>query len=431
VKLRGYRIELGEIEHALAGHPRVREAAVTVVEGRLMPQLAAYVTGLQESEVEEVRDYLRARLPGYMLPAAITCLPSLPMTNNGKLDRAALPAPKAAAPVDPRETVPVGPDETRVAAVFRDVLGVDEFAMTTSFFDLGGDSFAAVRAVRRIEGSTVAMLATNQSVRELAAALRVPSVTGRLLVPLNSPEKPAHTIVCVPFGGGSAITYRPLAEAVGDGIQLLAVSLPGHELGGDISLRPLREVAQILVDRIVEEVRGPVSVYGHCVGTAMAVELTRLLEEADRKPERLFIGAAYPFYEPRLIERTFLRRSVAASDEEEIAYMQSLGGFSGTLGDEELAWVMRSFRHDLNEGRRYFSKQWPRRQQFAPMATPITFIAGTSDPETAHYQRDHEVWQRFGPSVELAEIPDGGHYFAQHNADELGRVIRGSLTVGE
>jgi len=354
------------------------------------------------------------------------------MTHNGKLDRASLPAPTAAAPVDPAQMVPNGPDEQRVANAYREILGLQQFPMTASFFDLGGDSFAAVRAVRRIKGATVAMLADNQSVRELAAALQVPSVTERLFVPLSgNRDKAAYTMICVPFGGGSAITFRPLAAALGDDVDLLAVSLPGHEFGGDAALRPLREVAKALVEGIVADVDGPLAVYGHCVGTAMAVELARALEEAGRPAERLFIGAAYPFYEPRLIERTFLRRSVNASDEEEIAYMKTLGGFSGTLGDEELAFVMRAFRHDLNEGRRYFSQQWPRRQDFAPLRTPITFIAGTADPETARYQRDHQIWQRFSPDVELAEIPDGGHYFAQHNPDRLSEVIRSSLNMGK
>lgn len=192
----------------------------------------------------------------------------------------------------------------------------------------------------------------------------------------------------------------------------------------------MQEVAQTLVDQILSDVSEPVSVYGHCVGSAMAVELTRLLEAAGRPAERLFIGAVYPFYEPRLIERAFLRSAIDPTDEEEVAYMKSLGGFAGTIGDDELAFVMRAFRHDFNEGRRYFSKQWPRRRAIRPMVTPITFIAGTADPETAHYERQYQVWERFVPSVELAEIPGGGHYFVQHNPIELGQIIRRSLTAG-
>ena len=433
VKIRGYRIELGEIEQSLLAYPAVREATVGVVDGAVGPRLAAYVTGAQESEVEDLREHLRARLPRYMIPATIMVLPSLPLTRNGKLDRAALPRPVSASTSDPGQVVPATPTEERVAAAFREILGLEEeFDLTDSFFDLGGDSFAAVRTVRRIEGATVAMLAVHQSVRELAAEIDKPSRLGGLLVPLNSVSEASHTLVCVPFGGGSAITFRPLADSVGDDVALLAVSIPGHELGHELEeypdLVPMQEVAQACVDEILAGTDGPVAVYGHCVGTAMAVEIARRLELAGRPVERLFIGAAFPFYEPRLIEGMFLRRATAAADEAEIRYMKSLGGFSGTMGDEEMAFVMRAFRHDLDEGRRYFAEQWPRRRAVQPLATEITFVAGTADPETTHYQRRYRIWDRFSPSVELAEVPGGGHYFMQHQPDDLGRIIRTALS---
>jgi amino acid adenylation domain-containing protein len=100
VKLRGYRIELSEVEQVLLSHPRVREAAVIVVDGATSAQLAAYVTGLAESGAEGLREYLRSQLPSYMVPATIDVLPTLPLTRNGKLDRAALSQPVQAIPAD-------------------------------------------------------------------------------------------------------------------------------------------------------------------------------------------------------------------------------------------------------------------------------------------------------------------------------------------
>jgi amino acid adenylation domain-containing protein len=426
VKIRGYRIELGEIEQVLVGHSRVREAAVVVVDGGSSPQLAAYVTGIPESDADGLRDYLRSRLPRYMVPATFTALPALPLTHNGKLDRAALPRPVRTAPVDQHQTIPATPMEERVAAAYRQVLGLDEIDLTASFFDLGGDSFGAVRAVRRLEGATVGLLAANQSVRELAAALDAPTRAGGVLVQLTRSEQPKHTIVCTPFGGGSAITFKPLADALSSGIELLAVSIPGHELGGDPELRPVEAVAEACVDELLKK-DGPLSVYGHCVGSALAVEIVRRLEEAHRPVERFFIGGVYPFYEVRMVEAIFLRRAIDPSDEDEIRYVKSLGGFTGTVGDEELAFVMRAFRHDLNEGRAYFSRRWPRLRSVKQLSAPITFIASTDDPETPNYEKRYKLWERFSPSVELKIIPGGGHYFAQHQPRALARIIEGVL----
>ncbi|MFF2044556.1 amino acid adenylation domain-containing protein [Kitasatospora sp. NPDC058170] len=139
VKLRGFRIELGEIENALSAHPDVDACVVTVHDDRL----AAYVTG---REPADVRAFLGRTLPEYMVPASVTVLDALPLTVNGKVDRAALPAPglRVASAgdghVDPRT-----PDEEAFAAVWSQVLGVEGIGVHDDFFHLGGDSIRAVQ----------------------------------------------------------------------------------------------------------------------------------------------------------------------------------------------------------------------------------------------------------------------------------------------
>ncbi|MEU9332344.1 amino acid adenylation domain-containing protein [Streptomyces sp. NPDC048290] len=422
VKIHGYRIELGEVEQVLLAQPTVREAVVTVRDGA---RLAAYVTG-DSPDPAALRDALRSALPRYMVPATVTALPEMPLTHNGKLDRRALPDP---APVTGGAAgdAPGSAREESVAAVFRDLLDLPAVDVRASFFDLGGDSFAAVRAVRRIEGATVGLLAAHPSVRELAAALDAAEEPGLLLRLTPSDRAAEHTLVCVPFGGGSAIGYQPLAGSLDPGLALLAVALPGHELGGDPGLRPLGEVAQEIADEVLKTVEGPVSVYGHCVGVALAVEVVRRLETAGRPVERLFVGASYPFYESRFARR---RREGPDADRAEMRYLQSLGGFGGVVEDDELAFVMRAFRHDAAAAQRYFTEHWPRRGRVEPLAAPVTVVIGTADPETARYERKHRVWGRFGSSVTLATVPDGGHYFLQQQPGTLATVIASATGEG-
>ncbi|MFF4832696.1 amino acid adenylation domain-containing protein [Streptomyces sp. NPDC001315] len=417
VKIHGYRIELGETEQVLLGHPAVREAVVVVREG---PRLAAYVTGGPDLAPGALHDFLRGALPRYMVPATITVLPALPLTHNGKLDRRALPDPTPVTTSGAQSASPATPREEAIAEVYRSILELPDVDVTVSFFDLGGDSFAAVRAVRRIEGATVGLLAVHPSVRELAAALDPAQAPGGLLLRLTPRREAAHTLVCVPFGGGSAISYRPLAGAIDPGLALLAVSLPGHELGGDPELRPLEETAQDIADEVLKTVDGPVSVYGHCVGVALAVEVVRRLETAGRTVERLILGASYPFYDSRLPRR---RREGPAADQAEMRYLQSLGGFGGVVEDDELAFVMRAFRHDASAARRYFTERWPRRGDTEPLAAPITVVIGTDDPETPRHERRHRAWERFGSSVGLATVPGGGHYFVQQQPEVLAGII--------
>lgn len=454
VKIHGYRIELGEIEQVLARHPWVREAAVVTSGGAGAVQLAAYVTAADDADVrpQALREYLRRELPSYMMPGTVTVLPAMPLTHNGKLDRRALPDPAAApAAAGNRPATTATPREQQVAAVYREILGVPEVDVSASFFDLGGNSFDAVRAVRRIEGASVGLIAAHPSARELTAAIERSATAERILLRLNGAQEAAHTLVCVPFGGGSAISYQPLAAALPADTALLALAQPGHELGGDPGLHPLEEVARECAEAVLAATDGPLSVYGHCAGVALAVELTRQLETAGRCVHRLFLGGSYPFYQPgragravqrvigALVRARLMRVSAMsvgntgngspAADRAEMRYLQSIGGFGGVVDDEEMSFMMRAFRHDVLSAGRYFSEHWAPGADSPPLAAPITVIAGTEDPLTPHHDRRYRTWERFGSAVELEVVPGGGHYFHQAQPDTVTKIIQSRWQV--
>jgi amino acid adenylation domain-containing protein len=156
VKLRGFRVELGEVEAALGQHPGVREAAVLAREaapGDL--RLVAYVVGAGEAAPapEELRAFLRARLPEYMVPAAFVALESLPLTPNGKVDRRALPAPELGARAADRPyQAPATALERVLAELWGEVLGVPASGVGVhdNFFELGGHSLLATQLVARV-----------------------------------------------------------------------------------------------------------------------------------------------------------------------------------------------------------------------------------------------------------------------------------------
>ena len=151
VKLRGFRVELGEIEAALLRQAAVKAAAVVCREDEPGDkQLVAYVVTSSEtgSESDVLRAALAAELPDFMIPATVQWMPALPVTKNGKVDRRALPAPQrrvARASVSPRSET-----ERRVAAIWRDVLGLEELDSRDSFFDLGGHSLKLLAVHSRL-----------------------------------------------------------------------------------------------------------------------------------------------------------------------------------------------------------------------------------------------------------------------------------------
>jgi amino acid adenylation domain-containing protein len=153
VKIRGHRIELGEIEHVLAEHPNVEAAVVLprndrVGETRL---LAHIVASGREPKLTELRDFLKSKLPEYMVPTGFVVLERLPLTAHGKVDRAALARMRQHPEVAVREFVaPRDPTEEALAGMWADLLAAEKIGVFDNFFDLGGHSLLAGRALARV-----------------------------------------------------------------------------------------------------------------------------------------------------------------------------------------------------------------------------------------------------------------------------------------
>jgi pyochelin synthetase len=158
VKIQGYRVELGEVEAVLARHPGVRDAVVAAVgEARGHKRLVAWYVGDSRRHVEaaELRAWLEARLPDYMVPLLYVPLEALPLTVNGKVDRKALPSPESSRLArherDDRFAEPRTPTERTMARLWETVLGVPRVGLHDELFELGGDSMLALRLLAEIE----------------------------------------------------------------------------------------------------------------------------------------------------------------------------------------------------------------------------------------------------------------------------------------
>ncbi|MFO3789451.1 amino acid adenylation domain-containing protein [Bacillus mojavensis] len=175
IKIRGFRIELGEIDAVLAKHPQIEQAAVVVREDQPGDRrLVAYLVVSSALDIAELRRYVGASLPDYMVPAAFVEIDELPLTPNGKLDRKALPAPDFSASVTDRG--PRTPQEEILCDLFAEVLGLARVGIDDSFFELGGHSLLAARLMSRIRETMgaelgIAKLFDEPTVAGLAAHL--------------------------------------------------------------------------------------------------------------------------------------------------------------------------------------------------------------------------------------------------------------------
>ncbi|MGV9415707.1 amino acid adenylation domain-containing protein [Nocardia sp. NPDC003693] len=292
VKIRGFRIEFGEIDAALVSFPGVR-AATTIgydtASGATI--LAAYVCADPAPIVADLRRHVAARVPGYMVPQAITLLEALPLTPAGKLDRAALPEPELLAGAPYR--APGTPTEELVCAAFAAVLGPAAVGVDDNFFELGGNSLLATRLVTEIRERTGAdlpmqALFLDPTPAGIAARIADPGPGAAIesaLAPLL-PIRPQGTLAplfCVHSASGVAWSYTGLLPHLEPERPLYGVQLP-HLTEDETGLDTIEQLA----GRYVRELRtvqaeGPYHLLGWSLGGLIAYEMAaQLRAEGDR-----------------------------------------------------------------------------------------------------------------------------------------------------
>ena len=293
-KIRGFRVAIEEVEGALAKLPGVAAAAV-----RAWPDasgeraLAGYVVGT--GDVAEWREALAATLPDYMIPTRFVTLDAMPLTPNGKIDRAALPEPGAA--TGNRSEPPATPNEERLAAIWRAVLKVEAVSRRDDFFDLGGHSLLVARLLRRIEaeyGVKVSMAALFRAPRladmaELIASGRdIESPVVAAIQPLGS----ATPILWL--DGGS--TFRPLAERLGSDQPFFGISVDVVLDAAGGCPKRLEDAASLLVAAIrVAQPTGPYRLGGWCTSGILAYAVaTQMRAEGDDVALLMLIHAFHP-----------------------------------------------------------------------------------------------------------------------------------------
>ncbi|KAG0196829.1 hypothetical protein BGX28_009696 [Mortierella sp. GBA30] len=292
VKIRGFRIEIGEIEERLAEHALVREVAVLALGESSDKRLVAYVAADANEQLTHIlREYLALNLPEYMVPSAFVRLDVLPLTNNGKVNRRALPAPDVSSFITQDYEPPQGELESALVSIWSELLKIDRIGRHDNFFTLGGHSLLAVRM-----SSTVrSRLGLELKLQTLFSAPTVVELAQRLLEVDNSQEDeygvllPLKTtggrppLFCIHPGFGLSWLYMGLAKHLHPEQPLYGLQARG--LDGKTELA--ESVEQMTLDYIdhVRQIQphGPYHLLGYSFGgtvaQSMAVELEKQGEE--------------------------------------------------------------------------------------------------------------------------------------------------------
>ena len=291
LKIRGFRIEPGEIESTLCEHPDVGCCAVVAREApNGEQQLVAYIVGEPGCPSDaEARDWLRRRLPEYMVPSAFMHLSALPTTTSGKLDKAALPAPSPRGTGRTGAQPPRNDTERRVAALWADLLGVPVTDVNSDFFDMGGHSLLAARLISEVQRefgvalSLAAFLDNGRTVAELAELLGAesPSRTDEV-----TSGPPLHFIFA---DHATAMSLRHFTAQWGAAqpVHALIPEQPGGRFDPSVTIE--QHASQALSTIRNRQPDGPLALVGYSIGGLLAYEVARQAVDAGQQVDWLGI----------------------------------------------------------------------------------------------------------------------------------------------
>jgi amino acid adenylation domain-containing protein len=304
VKIRGFRIELGEIEALLSQHPEVNNAAAIAWEDSSSnKRLVAYIVPKQEQLISSnmLRDFLKAKLPDYMIPVNFVMLDALPLTPNGKLDRKALSALNLEKNVDSSKQIPPRtPLEHKLVEIWSELLQVQPIGVTENFFDLGGHSLLAIRLIAAIEmrlgcNLPVVTLFREGTIAHIAALLeqeRSPSDSD-VLVPLQI-KGDLLPLFLVHQAGGYALSYSVLARTFSQERPIYALQARGLD-GKQSPLDTIEAMASSYLKTIRQILpSSPYLLGGHSLGGLIAFEMASQLEAAGEQVEQVIIIDTHP-----------------------------------------------------------------------------------------------------------------------------------------
>ncbi len=399
VKIRGFRIELGEIEATLAQHPGVRQAAVLARED--IPgekRLVGYAVA--DCPAEDLRRFLKDRLPEHMVPAVIVLLDTLPLAPGGKVDRRALPQPDRHCPGREKSFVAPRDDlELQLAKIWEEVLDVRPIGVRDNFFELGGHSLLAVRLFALIEnrlGKRLPLAAVFQgaTVGDLADVLRQQA----------KPESPSSLVAIQPRGsrrplflvhpaGGQVFPYVQLAQLLGPDQPCYGLQARGLDGGQDPHQRIEDMAAHYIQALQTVQPTGPYLLGGWSMGGVVAFEMAQQLHAQGQQVALLLLidgripspEASFPDQDAEavaLVERYFgISFGPAASlaqlpRDEQLAFMlqqaKSAGLVPAELDVPQARRFVEILRSDLRATEAYGLKRYPGRVTFFKASETLT-----------------------------------------------------------
>ncbi|MBS9439589.1 amino acid adenylation domain-containing protein [Photorhabdus noenieputensis] len=431
VKIHGLRIELEEIANVIKKIPGVLDSLViTLNNENTSKSLAAFIIMAPkvETTVTQIKSHISDYLPTFMVPSHIVFIEKIPLSPNGKVDRRQLQE-YCYSKIELRQdiTLPITQTEKMLTAIWKEILDVETISIDDDFFEIGGNSLKLIRVIQKLPiNINVIDLMRNPTISQLATKIdnynsyqKDEKLIYQFSTNANHVEE-KKTIVCVPYGGGSAVIYQYLAKLIEHKFNVYAVAIPDTQNNN----KSIESIAEQCTNELKTVFGETISLYlyGHCAGVALALEIAKKLEKNGFKVERTFVGAALPWARNKLLKAIGNIQLVNPFRNQQaiLNYIQKLGGIEEIEDPTKLSFVTEAFVRDANLAEDYIYNHLKSKEK---LKSPITCIIGGNDPLTPNYMKKYKEWSAFSDQVDLVVIENAGHYFLKDKVTELSRIL--------
>lgn len=305
---------------------------------------------------------------------------------------------------------------------------VEKINDTDDFFEIGGTSLGALKVSLVLKNKVSLKSIMKKSklcelAEEVANSDQNKMVDSNILLCLTKRTNASRNIVFLPYAGDNAINFMKIARAIenaGKGICAYAADLPGHDANKDsIDLIDFAALTKMIADEIEVKFKDKeLIIWGHCVGTSLALAVTRELEKRNYHPKKLFL-AGKTFDDPQeFIDKQKHAETLTFDDIRELYSEWSGSSDLSRLGTKFENNMVKIFKHDADESNKYLYSIW-QSDNMKLVQTDTTIVITKDDPSTPNYMRQWKIWGKWISSLNLKEFEAGGHYFLNVIPEEV------------
>ena len=437
IKIRGNRVELGEIETNIVAFNGIKEAVVIDRDDEAGNKyLCAYYVAESNVDINKLQEWLSMKMPKYMVPSYFVKLDAIPLSANGKIDRKALPKVDYVATIsDEEKEQPTNKMETILVCEIEKVLDGKKIGINENFFNEGVDSLSVIKLQTSLSKRDINIKTEEfykyQTVKKLAEFLYSRKEETEYLPLIKLAEvadsKDVTSVICFPYGGGNFSIYKKLADEISllnKNYEVYGVNLRGHDSYLDSEdVVKIEDSIKEISEYIINNIKGDIILYGHCVGTAVMMGVLKELLTKKVNVKKVIAGAILPPKFGKLCGPNFDPWAMS-SDSMILKFLKQIGGPEfELLAQKDKEHFMKVFRHDVKEYYRYFYDLGNIKAKYEVPC--ITILAKNDFMTKAGIKGKKTDWNLYFETAEKVVLKDAKHYFIKTDANEVAKILEG------